>query len=200
MRSLKGSSLRVCVDGKQVSHALWSGDGANSTQRLTSIQRFLDGQLPYIQSRKLQWYYTTPQSTKNSRLQVPDEYKKVFAAKPVACGALLFKKPRQMFLFCDEVEYMALTPELEREIFQRVQLGMPLTTSVLVCLPSGRVYICIQGRKTSCNILPAGRVGLVLLPFLYGLTHLLRRFISTLESRHICRCFTALTIRKVLTG
>ncbi|KAJ7129581.1 hypothetical protein C8R44DRAFT_872833 [Mycena epipterygia] len=92
-----GIPTRVCVDGKQ---------------RLTSIQRFLDGQLPFIQSKKLQWYYTTPQSTKNSRLQLPEDRKKEFAAKQITC-----------------VEYMALTPEMEREIFQRVQLGMPLTTA-----------------------------------------------------------------------
>ncbi|KAJ7498833.1 hypothetical protein FB451DRAFT_11880 [Mycena latifolia] len=92
-----GVPTRVCVDGKQ---------------RLTSIQRFLDGQLPYIQSKKQHYYYTTPESTKGQRLQIPDRDKEEFVKKKITC-----------------VEYSQLTPAMEREIFQRVQLGMPLTTA-----------------------------------------------------------------------
>ncbi|KAF8195808.1 hypothetical protein K438DRAFT_1826554 [Mycena galopus ATCC 62051] len=91
-----GVPTRVCVDGKQ---------------RLTSIQRFLDGQLAYAQSKK-NWYYTCPESTKKQRLQLPDDVKREFDSKPITC-----------------VEYSDLTPAMEREIFQRVQLGMPLTTA-----------------------------------------------------------------------
>ncbi|KAJ6628698.1 hypothetical protein B0H10DRAFT_2160694 [Mycena sp. CBHHK59/15] len=89
---------RVCVDGKQ---------------RLTSIQRFLDGQIPHkdIRTKKC-YYYTTPESSKNIRLQIPDSAKEIFAQKQVTC-----------------VEYTDLTPAMEREIFQRVQLGMTLTTA-----------------------------------------------------------------------
>ncbi|KAJ7754231.1 hypothetical protein DFH07DRAFT_868609 [Mycena maculata] len=92
-----GVPTRVCVDGKQ---------------RLTSIQRFMDGQLPYIQSKKQHFYFTAPESTKSSRLQIPDHIKKMFTDKQITC-----------------VEYSELTPAMEREIFQRVQLGMPLTTA-----------------------------------------------------------------------
>ncbi|KAJ6539424.1 hypothetical protein B0H19DRAFT_1315289 [Mycena capillaripes] len=99
----EGVPIRVCVDGKQV---------ADSIQRLTSIQRFLDGQLPYIKSKKEHYYYTSPESTKNQRLQIPESVKKEFAKKTITC-----------------VEYSDLTPSMEREIFQRVQLGMPLTTA-----------------------------------------------------------------------
>ncbi|KAJ7276480.1 hypothetical protein B0H12DRAFT_1249152 [Mycena haematopus] len=91
-----GMPTRICVDGKQ---------------RLTSIQRFLDGQLAYVQSKK-HWYYTCPESTKKQKLQLPDDVKREFDAKPITC-----------------VEYSDLTPAMEREIFQRVQLGMPLTTA-----------------------------------------------------------------------
>ncbi|KAJ7180176.1 hypothetical protein C8R43DRAFT_1117504 [Mycena crocata] len=90
-----GVPTRVCVDGKQ---------------RLTSIQRFVDGQLPYIQSKKQHYYYTSP--AKAQRLQLPDETKKWFSEKLITC-----------------VEYGDLTPEEEREIFQRVQMGMTLTTA-----------------------------------------------------------------------
>ncbi|KAJ6598980.1 hypothetical protein DFH09DRAFT_1303546 [Mycena vulgaris] len=92
-----GVPTRVCVDGKQ---------------RLTSIQRFLDGQLPYIKSKKEHYYFTSPESTKSQRLQIPDHEKEAFVQIKITC-----------------VEYSELTPELEREIFQRVQLGMPLTTA-----------------------------------------------------------------------
>ncbi|KAJ7228584.1 hypothetical protein GGX14DRAFT_345118, partial [Mycena pura] len=86
---------RVCVDGKQ---------------RLTSIQRFLDGQLPYIQSRKQHYYFTSPESTKGQRLQIPDDVKQEFVSKQIRY-----------------VEYSDLGPGTEREIFQRVQMGMSLT-------------------------------------------------------------------------
>ncbi|KAJ7638889.1 hypothetical protein FB45DRAFT_904165 [Roridomyces roridus] len=90
-----GVPIRVCVDGKQ---------------RLTSIQRFLDGQLPYVQSKK-NYYFTAPESMKQ-RLQIPQDKKEEFLNKKISC-----------------VEYTELTPELEREIFHRVQLGMALTTA-----------------------------------------------------------------------
>ncbi|KAJ7904596.1 hypothetical protein B0H14DRAFT_2327946, partial [Mycena olivaceomarginata] len=93
----EGVPIRVCVDGKQ---------------RLTSIQRFLDGQLPYVQSKKQHWYYTCPESTRKQKLQLPDEDKRRFDTKTITC-----------------VEYVDLTPTMEREIFQRVQLGMALTTA-----------------------------------------------------------------------
>ncbi|KAJ7781155.1 hypothetical protein B0H16DRAFT_1497258 [Mycena metata] len=93
-----GIPTRVCVDGKQ---------------RLTSIQRFMDGQLPYIQSKKEHYYYTSPESSRSiQKLPLPDDIKEMFASKSMTC-----------------VVYTDLTPALEREIFQRVQLGMQLTTA-----------------------------------------------------------------------
>ncbi|KAJ6485138.1 hypothetical protein C8R47DRAFT_980663 [Mycena vitilis] len=97
-----GVPTRVCVDGKQVRPVL----------RLTSIQRFLDGQLPYIQSKKQQYYFTCPDSAKSTRLQLPEDVKEVFCQKTVTC-----------------VEYTDLPASLEREIFMRVQMGMSLTTA-----------------------------------------------------------------------
>ncbi|KAI0829915.1 hypothetical protein BC628DRAFT_1337206 [Trametes gibbosa] len=87
-----------CVDGKQ---------------RLTSIQKFFDGQIPYKhwQTGK-SWWYTRATSQKNNRQEVPAKWKQDFALKTITC-----------------VEYRGLSHTLERDIFQRVQLGMPLTAA-----------------------------------------------------------------------
>ncbi|THH18787.1 hypothetical protein EW146_g2255 [Bondarzewia mesenterica] len=93
-----GEETRVCVDGKQ---------------RLTSIQKFFDGQIGYRDphTKKL-WWYTCPESSKSSRNEMPIEGKKMFADKYITC-----------------VEYSNLTPEAERDVFQRVQLGVALTAA-----------------------------------------------------------------------
>ncbi|OJT09386.1 hypothetical protein TRAPUB_14134 [Trametes pubescens] len=94
----EGLEVRHCVDGKQ---------------RLTSIQKFFDGQIPYKhwQTGK-SWWYTRASSQRNNRQEVPVKWKHDFAAKTITC-----------------VEYRGLSHTLERDIFQRVQLGMPLTAA-----------------------------------------------------------------------
>ncbi|KAI0743368.1 hypothetical protein C8Q80DRAFT_1220396 [Daedaleopsis nitida] len=91
-----GELVRCCIDGKQ---------------RLTSIQKFFDGQ--HWRTGK-NWWYTTSNAHKNakSRMEVPPKWKKDFASKTLTC-----------------VEYFNLPPHLERDIFQRVQLGTPLTAA-----------------------------------------------------------------------
>ncbi|KAG6886711.1 hypothetical protein C0992_002709 [Termitomyces sp. T32_za158] len=86
-----GSEKRICIDGKQ---------------RLTSIQRFMDGLIP-----RMLWYTDTGAGGgKLKKKLLPLKYRKVFANKQVVC-----------------VEYTDVTDHDEREIFQRVQLGMALT-------------------------------------------------------------------------
>ncbi|KZT21179.1 hypothetical protein NEOLEDRAFT_1074056 [Neolentinus lepideus HHB14362 ss-1] len=93
-----GEVIRICVDGKQ---------------RLTSIQKFIDGQIPYRDSvTGKSFWYTIPESLRASRLEVPIHYKRLFEAKRIICA-----------------EYHNLAPTTEREIFQRVQLGMALTVA-----------------------------------------------------------------------
>ncbi|KZT04641.1 uncharacterized protein LAESUDRAFT_657375 [Laetiporus sulphureus 93-53] len=101
-----GEQVRRCVDGKQ---------------RLTSIQKFFDGQVShssYFASRhkdpitKKSWWYTRAESQKGSRFEVPEQWKRDFASKQITC-----------------VEYKNLPRGFERDIFQRVQLGMPLTAA-----------------------------------------------------------------------
>ncbi|KAF8514206.1 hypothetical protein BU17DRAFT_52702 [Hysterangium stoloniferum] len=91
-----GVETRVCVDGKQ---------------RLTSIQRFIDGM-----SISLCWiikkYWYTRSDSQHTRLLLPEAYRKQFQNKQITC-----------------VEYTDLPPGTERDIFQRVQLGMSLTVA-----------------------------------------------------------------------
>ncbi|KAF8059847.1 hypothetical protein FPV67DRAFT_1707864 [Lyophyllum atratum] len=90
-----GSEKKICIDGKQ---------------RLTSIQRFMDGMIPHrdpVTGEKL-WYTDT--GGKNRRKVLPEHIRTLFKNKQVVC-----------------VEYQDVTDSDEREIFQRVQLGMALT-------------------------------------------------------------------------
>ncbi|KAK2466267.1 hypothetical protein APHAL10511_001909 [Amanita phalloides] len=97
-KDVDGEDVRICVDGKQ---------------RLTSIQKFFDGQIPHRDTRtKKNYWYTVSESTKSLRHEVPGYWKEVFAEKKITC-----------------VEYQGLTPDQERDIFQRVQLGMSLTAA-----------------------------------------------------------------------
>ncbi|KAI9572171.1 hypothetical protein HD554DRAFT_2067582 [Boletus coccyginus] len=93
-----GETVRVCVDGKQ---------------RLTSIQKFLDGLVPHRDARtKKSFWFVRSDAQKTTRLEIPDQWKRRFAETRITC-----------------VEYHNLPPGTEREIFQRVQLGMSLTAA-----------------------------------------------------------------------
>ncbi|KAF8157943.1 hypothetical protein B0H34DRAFT_706813 [Crassisporium funariophilum] len=100
VRDEDNEEIRVCVDGKQ---------------RLTSIQKFMDGQIPHKDATtKKSFWYTTSETARavKAKAEVPERYKRAFAAKQITC-----------------VEYHGLAPGSEREIFQRVQLGMTLTAA-----------------------------------------------------------------------
>ncbi|KAF9466669.1 hypothetical protein BDZ94DRAFT_127231 [Collybia nuda] len=98
-----GSETKTCIDGKQ---------------RLTSIHskngRFMDGLIPHkdpLTSEKL-WYKDVQSTSGRTRPRklLPEKYRRLFANKQIVC-----------------VEYQDITDSDEREIFQRVQLGMALT-------------------------------------------------------------------------
>ncbi|TFY78315.1 hypothetical protein EWM64_g5698 [Hericium alpestre] len=85
-----GTEKKTCIDGKQ---------------RLSSIQRFMDGLIPVKEQdteRKF-WY-------KGRNPFVGDSWRKTFAHRQIVC-----------------VEYVELSDADEREIFRRVQLGVALT-------------------------------------------------------------------------
>ncbi|KAK9321951.1 hypothetical protein V1517DRAFT_154750 [Lipomyces orientalis] len=83
--------FRVVIDGKQ---------------RLSSIKRFLEGEIPFVDSRGVKWYI----SGKKPRL--PKQVKEYFLSIRLLC-----------------VEYADLTSDQEEEMFSRVQLGVPLTAA-----------------------------------------------------------------------
>ncbi|KAJ7622315.1 hypothetical protein FB45DRAFT_1061863 [Roridomyces roridus] len=93
-----GTETRTCIDGKQ---------------RLTSIYRFLDGLIPHkdaMSNQKL-WYKDNPNTpSRTAKRMLPKQYCNMFDTKAVVC-----------------VEYEGLRDADEREIFQRVQLGVALT-------------------------------------------------------------------------
>ncbi|THU97548.1 hypothetical protein K435DRAFT_60783 [Dendrothele bispora CBS 962.96] len=96
-----GSETKTCIDGKQ---------------RLTSLFKFMAGEIPHrdpITNEKF-WYRIDPATHSNARARtprlLPEKYRRSFANKQIVC-----------------VEYQELTDENERDIFQRVQLGMALT-------------------------------------------------------------------------
>ncbi|KAK0213380.1 hypothetical protein DFS33DRAFT_121068 [Desarmillaria ectypa] len=107
-----GTETRTCIDGKQ---------------RLTSIHRFMEGLIPhrdYDTGRKY-WYRDhlgVPSKQKNI---LPEALRRLFANKQIVC-----------------VEYSDLTDDGERDIFQRVQLGVALTAAEkLQAISSSRVQI-----------------------------------------------------------
>ncbi|XP_006456991.1 hypothetical protein AGABI2DRAFT_122864 [Agaricus bisporus var. bisporus H97] len=93
-----GSESKICIDGKQ---------------RLTSIYRFMLG-LIYHRDRSTneKYWFTAPKSEvfKKRRNILPEKYRRLFSNKQIVC-----------------VEYNGINDKDEREIFQRVQLGMALT-------------------------------------------------------------------------
>ncbi|SLM40519.1 Domain of unknown function DUF262 [Lasallia pustulata] len=93
---------RTCVDGKQ---------------RLTSIKKFMGGNIPCHDRKGNSWYFCVETDAEGRPLErapkrkvLPKSVKDHFAKKSLLC-----------------CEYMDLSETQEREIFQRVQLGIPLT-------------------------------------------------------------------------
>ncbi|ESK92829.1 hypothetical protein Moror_9142 [Moniliophthora roreri MCA 2997] len=92
-----GTEVRHCVDGKQ---------------RLTSIRRFMDGEIPHKDTRTKErvWFKNNPQFGPARKKILPEGVKDTFMKKQIVC-----------------VEFEGLTFDQERDIFQRVQMGVPLT-------------------------------------------------------------------------
>ncbi|CAE6448211.1 unnamed protein product [Rhizoctonia solani] len=92
---------RSTDDGEEVKVCI---DGK---QRLTSIHRFMDGFIPLKVDGKA-WFYQRSGKQPSKRV-IPDGWKKQFASKQLIV-----------------VEFVDLSEATERDIFQRVQLGMAL--------------------------------------------------------------------------
>ncbi|KAH8119271.1 hypothetical protein DFH11DRAFT_1686192 [Phellopilus nigrolimitatus] len=82
-------------------------------QRLSSIQAFFDGQVSYRDPlTKKKFYYTVPPSQSSKKVVIPQKFKDIFANKQITC-----------------VEFRKIDPAIERDIFQRVQMGVTLTAA-----------------------------------------------------------------------
>ncbi|MCJ1467216.1 hypothetical protein MMC07_005839 [Pseudocyphellaria aurata] len=79
-------------------------------QRLTSIRDFMNGEFPCSIDKK-SWYFAAPPGKRRSKLSIlPESARQEFREIEVLC-----------------TEYKGLTKSQEIELFQRVQLGKPLT-------------------------------------------------------------------------
>lgn len=80
-------------------------------------------------TRKL-WWYQVPPVHQGRRNEITAEGKRKFEDKRITCGTS-FLHWELFILKTDrsEVEYRALSPASEREVFQRVQLGMSLSAA-----------------------------------------------------------------------
>ncbi|KZT64675.1 hypothetical protein DAEQUDRAFT_732307 [Daedalea quercina L-15889] len=79
-------------------------------QRLTSIRRFMQGEIMYKDANTGEKFVYEDIGKWSGAKILPERYRKIFRAKQIVC-----------------IEYQDITNANEREIFQRVQLGMALT-------------------------------------------------------------------------
>ena len=80
-------------------------------------------------TRKL-WWYQVPAAHRGRRNEVNLEGKRKFEDKRITCGrGHLIGEVSVMITDRNLVEYSALSPASEREVFQRVQLGMSLSAA-----------------------------------------------------------------------
>lgn len=83
---------------------------------------------------KKNFWYTVPESLRGCKAEVPEKFKEIFAKKEIKCCGILvslnltFLRLLTTLMFISD-EYVDLPPKFEREIFQRVQLGVTLTTA-----------------------------------------------------------------------
>ncbi|TDL23503.1 hypothetical protein BD410DRAFT_897552 [Rickenella mellea] len=108
-----GTETKTCIDGKQ---------------RLTSIQKFMDGLIPHKDSKTNQKYWYRAGKGKKA---LPSHLISVFNNKQVVC-----------------VEYDGLQDDSEREIFQRVQLGVALTPAERMRAMKGPVASFVRDMQT----------------------------------------------------
>ncbi|KAJ7717915.1 hypothetical protein DFH07DRAFT_692052, partial [Mycena maculata] len=97
-----GTETRTCIDGKQ---------RLTSIHRCAHLSRRMARKLTVLETGDKLWYCDNPaHRTKSAKKLLPQKYRNMFDGKAVVC-----------------VEYQDLEDADEREIFQRVQLGVALT-------------------------------------------------------------------------
>jgi hypothetical protein len=113
---------RTCIDGKQ---------------RLTTIRRFFDGEIPYIDRHRQRWYYSDPGGVSKSAKLLSEEDKE-------------FVNNIQIV----NIEFEHLTDEQEEDMFQRVQLGVPLTVAEKLAALTGLIPSFINDVRKSYKNIP----------------------------------------------
>ena len=116
---------RTCIDGKQ---------------RLTTIRRFFEGEIPYIDNKRQKWFYCDPpgSTSRTSRKLLPDEEKEFINNVQIV-----------------NIEFEFLTDEQEEDMFQRVQLGVPLTVAEKLSAYTGQVPSFINDLRSAYSNIPS---------------------------------------------
>ena len=111
-------------------------------------------------TRKL-WWYQVPAAHRGRRNEITPEGRRKFEDKRITCGArCLIGENFTMMTDRIQVEYRALSPTSEREVFQRVQLGMSLSAAgALLFAFSGYDCPMLISFQRNCKPLPLlGRI------------------------------------------
>ena len=79
------------------------------------------------------FYYTIPEHQKGKRALVPQKFKDIFAKKLLNFGKPLVDPNvgERLRMSLNAVEYQGISETVERDIFQRVQMGVTLTAAGL---------------------------------------------------------------------
>src|SRR5579859_832710 len=110
---------RVCIDGKQ---------------RLTTIRKFFDGEIPYIDKQKRKWYYRDVEGSRGRRRILSEDQKEFIENVCIV-----------------NIEFEKLSDEAEEDMFQRVQLGVPLTSAEKLAALSGTLPAFINDIRKMYN-------------------------------------------------
>ena len=115
---------RTCIDGKQ---------------RLIAIRKFFEGEIPYIDRKRQRWYYCElPNSTSRTTKRLLPENEKEFINNVQIVN----------------IEFETLTEEQEEDMFQRVQLGVPLTVAEKLSALSGQIVMFINDIRSAYTNIP----------------------------------------------
>ncbi|ODQ56166.1 hypothetical protein SAICODRAFT_4361 [Saitoella complicata NRRL Y-17804] len=90
-------------------------------QRLSSIKAFMLGQIPYLGRNETKYFYTLENVRERGAKLLPENARQKFKEQSLLC-----------------IEYKDLKAEQEEDLFQRVQMGIPLTSAEKLQAVSGK--------------------------------------------------------------
>ncbi|KAK7014108.1 hypothetical protein VNI00_019405 [Paramarasmius palmivorus] len=118
VKKSKGMEMRTCIDGKQ---------------RLTSIRRFMNGEIPYKSPKTSCKYWWTTSNVKG-RKEIPERLRERFSSATITC-----------------LDYRNITDDQERDLFSRVQNGVALTCAERLQSINGPLPTLIRVIKRQVN-------------------------------------------------